>query len=63
MNDCTPHTEVPRKVVGEAYRRGLLLIRAGLYSPCGRILAPRTVSDAELEEGLGVLEEAIAAAQ
>jgi len=63
MNDCASHTEVPRKVVGEVYRRGLLRMRAGIYSHCGRILALRTVSDTELEGGLGVLEEAITAAQ
>jgi 4-aminobutyrate aminotransferase / (S)-3-amino-2-methylpropionate transaminase / 5-aminovalerate transaminase len=47
--------------VGEAYRRGLLLIRAGLYSNCLRTLVPLSITDAQLEEGLGVLESAIAA--
>ena len=60
-DDRTPNTDVPLNVVGEAYKRGLLLIRAGLYSNCVRTLVPLTISDAELEEGLGVLEESIAA--
>ena len=60
-DDRTPNTDAPLKIVGEAYKRGLLLIRAGLYSNCVRTLVPLTISDAELEEGLGVLEESIAA--
>jgi 4-aminobutyrate aminotransferase/(S)-3-amino-2-methylpropionate transaminase len=60
--DRTPNTDVPLKVVGEAYRRGLLLIRAGLYSNCVRTLVPLVIADDELEEGLAVLEASIAAA-
>jgi 4-aminobutyrate aminotransferase/(S)-3-amino-2-methylpropionate transaminase len=59
-DDRTPNVDVPLKVVGEAYKRGLLLIRAGIYSNCVRTLPPLSIGDAELEEGLGVLEQAIA---
>jgi len=59
--DRTPNTDAPLKIVGAAYQRGLLLIRAGLYSNCVRTLVPLTISDAELEEGLDVLEASIAA--
>ncbi len=59
--DRTPNVDLPPKIVGEAYRRGLLLIRAGLYSNCLRTLVPLSITDAQLEEGLGVLEGAIAA--
>ena len=59
--DRTPNTDAPLKIVGEAYQRGLMLIRAGLYSNCVRTLVPFTIGDAELEEGLGVLEASIAA--
>ncbi len=59
--DRTPNADLPPKIVGEAYRRGLLLIRAGLYSNCLRTLVPLSITDAQLEEGLGVLEGAIAA--
>ncbi len=59
--DRTPNTDAPLKIVGEAYQRGLMLIRAGLYSNCVRTLVPLTIGDAELEEGLGVLEASIAA--
>jgi 4-aminobutyrate aminotransferase/(S)-3-amino-2-methylpropionate transaminase len=58
-NDRTPNTEAPLKVVAEAYQRGLLLIRAGLYSNGVRTLVPLVITDEQLEEGLGVLEEAI----
>ena len=59
--DRTPNTDAPLKIVGEAYQRGLMLIRAGLYSNCVRTLVPLTIGDAELVEGLGVLEQSIAA--
>jgi 4-aminobutyrate aminotransferase/(S)-3-amino-2-methylpropionate transaminase len=59
--DRTPNTDAPLKIVGEAYQRGLLLIRAGLYSNGVRTLVPLTIGDAELEEGLDVLEASIAA--
>lgn len=59
--DRTPNTAAPLRVVSEAYQRGLLLIRAGLYSNCVRTLVPLSITDEELEEGLGVLEQAIAA--
>lgn len=60
--DPTPNTAVPPRVVEEAYRRGVILIRAGLYSNCVRTLIPLVISDDELDEGLDVLEQAIAAA-
>jgi 4-aminobutyrate aminotransferase/(S)-3-amino-2-methylpropionate transaminase len=58
-NDRTPNTAAPLKVVEEAYQRGLMLIRAGLYSNCVRTLVPLSITDEELDEGLDVLEEAI----
>jgi 4-aminobutyrate aminotransferase/(S)-3-amino-2-methylpropionate transaminase len=61
-DDRTPNTTLPPRVVEEAYRRGLLLMRAGLYSNCVRTLVPLVISDQELEEGLDVMEAAIAAA-
>ena len=60
--DRSPNTEIPLKVVNEGYQRGLLLIRAGLYSNCVRVLVPLTISDEELEEGLGVLHASVVAA-
>ena len=42
--------------------RGLLLITCGIYGNCIRVLAPLVITDAELEEALGVWEEALGAA-
>lgn len=61
-DDRTPNTTLPPRMVEEAYKRGLLLMRAGLYSNCVRTLIPLIISDAELDEGLDVMEAAIAAA-
>ena len=61
-DDRTPNTTLPPRVVEEAFKRGLLLMRAGLYSNCIRTLIPLIISDEELDEGLDVLEAAIAAA-
>jgi 4-aminobutyrate aminotransferase / (S)-3-amino-2-methylpropionate transaminase / 5-aminovalerate transaminase len=61
-DDRTPNTTIPPRVVEEAYKRGLILMRAGLYSNCVRTLVPLIINDAELNEGLNVLEASIAAA-
>lgn len=41
-------------------QRGLITIRAGLYSNCVRFLPPLNMTDAEIDEGLAVLAEACA---
>ena len=56
----TPSHELTEAVVESALQRGLLLLRAGIYGNCIRVLAPLTIADAELDEGLGVWEEALA---
>jgi 4-aminobutyrate aminotransferase / (S)-3-amino-2-methylpropionate transaminase / 5-aminovalerate transaminase len=50
------------RVVEEAFGRGLLLLKAGVSLSCIRVLVPLVISDAELEEALGVWEDALAAA-
>ncbi len=49
-------------VVAQAAQRGLLLLKAGIYSNCIRVLSPLTLSDEQLEEALSVWEEALEAA-
>lgn len=61
-DDRTPNTTLPPRIVEEAYKRGLLLMRAGLYSNCVRTLVPLVISHEELDEGLTVMEAAITAA-
>jgi 4-aminobutyrate aminotransferase/(S)-3-amino-2-methylpropionate transaminase len=46
-------------IIKRACDRGLLLLRAGLYSNVIRTLVPLTIGDAQLEEGLDILEESI----
>jgi 4-aminobutyrate aminotransferase/(S)-3-amino-2-methylpropionate transaminase len=56
-----PAPELATAVVDEAASRGLLLLKAGVYSNVIRVLLPLVIADAELEEALGVWEEALAA--
>ena len=60
--DREPATELASKVVDEALRRGLLLLKAGVAGNCIRVLVPLVISDAELDEALEVWEDALAAA-
>jgi 4-aminobutyrate aminotransferase/(S)-3-amino-2-methylpropionate transaminase len=50
-----PDAELTRALVQAAGRRGLVLLSCGIYSNVIRILAPLTIPDAELEEGLDIL--------
>src|SRR5512132_417016 len=54
-----PAPDLASAVVTEATRRGLLLLKAGIYSNCIRVLSPLTLSDEELDEALSVSEEAL----
>ena len=40
--------------------RGLLLLKAGVYGNAIRVLCPLVLTDAELDEALGVWEDALA---
>ena len=53
-----PAPELTNAICAAALRRGLIVIRAGLFSNCVRFLPPLNISDAEIDEGLAVLEEA-----
>jgi 4-aminobutyrate aminotransferase len=50
-----------KAVVAEAFERGLVLLSCGLYGNVIRLLPPLTITDEELEEGLALLEESLAA--
>jgi 4-aminobutyrate aminotransferase / (S)-3-amino-2-methylpropionate transaminase / 5-aminovalerate transaminase len=56
-----PAPELAVAAIEEALQRGLILLKAGVYGNCIRVLCPLTTSDGELEEGLDVFEEALAA--
>jgi 4-aminobutyrate aminotransferase / (S)-3-amino-2-methylpropionate transaminase / 5-aminovalerate transaminase len=57
-----PAPELATAVVEAAAARGLLLLKSGIYSNCIRVLVPLVISEAELDEALGVWEEALATA-
>ena len=54
-----PAPALASAVAEEAAERGLLLLKAGTYSNCIRVLCPLVISDAELDEALEVWEEAL----
>jgi 4-aminobutyrate aminotransferase/(S)-3-amino-2-methylpropionate transaminase len=56
-----PAPELASAVVEAAAERGLLLLKSGIYSNCIRVLVPFVISDAELDEALGVWEQALEA--
>ena len=54
-----PAPELASAIVEAATERGVLLLKAGSYSNCIRVLVPLVITDAELEEALEVWEEAL----
>jgi 4-aminobutyrate aminotransferase/(S)-3-amino-2-methylpropionate transaminase len=54
-----PDADLTRALVQAAGRRGLVLLSCGIYSNVIRFLAPLTIPDAELEEGLDILAAAL----
>jgi 4-aminobutyrate aminotransferase len=49
-------------VTAAAFERGLVLLSCGLYGNVIRLLPPLAISSEELDEGLAILEESLAAA-
>jgi 4-aminobutyrate aminotransferase / (S)-3-amino-2-methylpropionate transaminase / 5-aminovalerate transaminase len=54
-----PASGLATKVAEAAADRGLLLLKSGIYSNCIRVLVPLVISDAQLDEALGVWEDAL----
>ena len=54
-----PAPEIASRVAEAAAKRGLLLLKAGIHSNCNRVLCPLVITDAELDEALGVWEESL----
>jgi 4-aminobutyrate aminotransferase/(S)-3-amino-2-methylpropionate transaminase len=55
----TPAPEQTLRILRRAVEGGLLLIRAGLYSNCIRLLPPLIIADDQLKEALQVLRGAV----
>lgn len=64
VKDRTTREPAPEAVLAVArycLDRGLLVMRAGLYANCLRLLMPLVITDAQLQEGLDVLDEGLRA--
>jgi 4-aminobutyrate aminotransferase/(S)-3-amino-2-methylpropionate transaminase len=57
-----PAPELANAIVERAAQAGLLLLKAGIYGNCIRVLCPLVLSDAEVEEALNAWEQALEAA-
>jgi 4-aminobutyrate aminotransferase / (S)-3-amino-2-methylpropionate transaminase / 5-aminovalerate transaminase len=57
-----PAPDLATAVVDHAADRGLLLLKAGIYSNVIRVLLPLVIADGELDEALDVWEESLEAA-
>ncbi|MBK8034936.1 MAG: 4-aminobutyrate--2-oxoglutarate transaminase [Chloroflexi bacterium] len=56
-----PATAETPLIVNEVLKRGVVTIRAGLYSNCLRFLPPLNITDDQLDEGLNAIADAIRA--
>jgi 4-aminobutyrate aminotransferase/4-aminobutyrate aminotransferase/(S)-3-amino-2-methylpropionate transaminase len=54
-----PDKALAGRLLAGALRRGLILLTAGTYGNVVRVLAPLTIEDAILDEGLDVMAEAL----
>jgi len=46
-------------ILKAACRKGVIAMRAGLFTNCIRFLPPLVITDDQLREGLGVVEQAL----
>lgn len=56
-----PAPELATALVEAAAARGLLLLKAGVYGNCIRVLVPLVIGEGELVEALAVWDEAMEA--
>lgn len=57
----TPDADRAQQVIERARECGLLIIKCGVHRNIVRFLAPVTISDADLDEAMSILAEAVAA--
>ncbi|MDT9756941.1 4-aminobutyrate--2-oxoglutarate transaminase [Heyndrickxia coagulans] len=57
-----PDKALTKRIVKEANKRGLLLLDAGIFGNVIRILMPIVITNDQLQEGLDILKQSIAAA-
>ena len=54
----TPWVEATQAITARALQRGVILLRAGLYSNCVRLLPPLNMSDAQIDEAMNAIAAA-----
>lgn len=54
-----PDSHAASDILAAAHRRGLVLIKAGMYDNVVRVLVPLSATDEQLDQGLNILEEAV----
>ncbi|MCP8970447.1 4-aminobutyrate--2-oxoglutarate transaminase [Ectobacillus ponti] len=54
-----PDKDTVGKIIAAAQQKGLILMSAGLFSNCIRVLVPLVVTEEQLAEGLDVFESAV----
>ena len=57
-----PDADLTKALVGEAFKRQLLLLSCGSYGNVLRLMLPLTIPDKVLDEGMEILEAALATA-
>jgi 4-aminobutyrate aminotransferase/(S)-3-amino-2-methylpropionate transaminase len=55
-----PNKEMTGAITKECYENGLVVLSAGTYGNVLRLLVPLTISKSDLDEGMAILEKAIA---
>jgi 4-aminobutyrate aminotransferase-like enzyme len=61
-NRLTPNPDLTLAFTQTTLARGLITIRAGLYSNCVRFLSPLNITDEQIDEALAVLGDVTAEA-
>ncbi len=56
-----PAPQQTLEIINESLKRGLVAIRAGLYSNCVRFLPPLDITDEQIDEGMTVIADAVRA--
>ena len=56
-----PDADLTKRLVTEAMKLGLVILSCGTYGNVIRILVPLTASEAVVDEGLAILDSALAA--
>jgi 4-aminobutyrate aminotransferase/(S)-3-amino-2-methylpropionate transaminase len=57
-----PAKDAAQRVIEECYKQGAVVLKAGTYDNVIRLLPPLTIDESLLDEGLGLLEKALASA-